>query len=196
MRFMTHRIREAMKSGGGILGGGGKLVEVDETFWGNKGQQRGRGWHHQMKIVSLVERKGQVRSFHVPAVNAKTLKPILQAHLDRFTNIITDVGGHYKAAKLDGCFLSHSSVNHSAGEYSRGTIHTNTVEGYFSLLKRGLVGTVHHVSEQHLQRYVTEFDFRYCHRKTSDAERTAEALKQIGGKRLTYRRTSREIAQA
>ena len=194
--FMAHRIREAMKSDGGLMGGSGGTVEADETFWGNKGKQAkgARGWKHQMKVFSLVERDGKVRSFQVPAVNARTLKPILLANLHSFTHLVTDEGGHYQSAKLEAHFLSHNTVNHSAGEYARGIVHTNTIEGYFSLLKRGLVGTFHHVGEQHLQRYVTEFDFRYNHRKVSDAERADSALKQIAGKRLTYRRTNKELA--
>ncbi len=200
--FMTHRIREAMKSPGGVMGGGGQIVEADETFWGNnkpRGQKQGRGYEHKMKVFCLVEREGKARSFHVPSVNAKTLKPIMLTHLHALTNVITDEGGQYKASKLTNHLLSHEWVNHSAGEYSRGLIHTNTVEGYFSVLKRGLVGTFHHVGEQHLQRYMSEFDFRYNTRTAlgyTDAARTDEALKQIGGKRLTYRRTNREIAQA
>lgn len=192
--FMTHRIREAMKTPGGIMGGGGKTVEADETYWGNaepKGNRR--GYQHKMKVFSLVEREGKVRSFHVNAVNAKTLKPILLSNLHSLTNVVTDEGGHYIAARLHGHFLSHESVNHSAGEYSRGTIHTNTIESFFSVMKRGLVGTFHHVGVQHLQRYMVEFDFRYNTRTAlgyTDAARTDEALKQIGGKRLTYRRTN------
>jgi transposase-like protein len=190
--FMTHRIREAMKSDGGLMGGTGGTVEADETFWGNNKKTRGvgRGFEHKMKVFSLVERDGKVRSFHVPRVNAATLKPILLANVHPFTKIVTDEHGAYAASKLGQSFISHDSVNHRAREWSRGDIHTNTIEGYFSLLKRGLVGTFHHVGEQHLQRYVTEFDFRYNLRKTSDAERADAALKQIGGKRLTYRRTS------
>ena len=193
--FMTHRIREAMKSDGGIMGGGGQTVEADETFWGNNPPRKatpGRGYEHKMKVFSLVEREGKVRSFHVPAINAKTLKPILLANLHNFTNLMTDEGGQYAASKLDRHFLSHETVNHRAGEYARGRVHTNTIEGYFSLLKRGLIGTFHHVGEQHLQRYVTEFDFRYNHRKATDSERTASALKQIAGKRLTYRRVNND----
>jgi transposase-like protein len=193
---MTHRIREAMKSDGGLMGGGGGTVEADETFWGNRRKNNGqRGWAHQMKVFALVERGGNVRSFHVPAVSVNTLKPILLANLHKFTNLMTDEASHFTAAKLSGHFLSHETVNHSAKEYARGIVHTNTIEGYFSILKRGLVGTFHHVGEQHLHRYVREFDFRYNFRKASDADRTSAALKQIGGKRLTYRRTAGEIAQ-
>lgn len=193
--FMSHRIREAFKSGGGLLGGGGGTVEADETYWGNaepKGKRR--GYQHKMKVLALVERDGKSRGFVVPSVNGKTLKPILQAHIDKSATLNTDEHGAY--AGLDKHFAKHEVVNHGAGEYSRGTANTNTIEGYFSLLKRGLIGTFHHVGHQHLQRYVTEFDFRYSNRKVTDTERTTEALKQIGGKRLTYRRTARAVAQA
>lgn len=188
--FMAHRIREAMNGdGGGLLGSGGGTVEVDETYWGNKKRygMNPRGAGHKMKVVSLVEREGNVRSFHVPNVTAKTLKPILKAQIAADANLMTDEAKQY--IKLGREFASHESVMHSRGEYKRGNAHTNTVEGFFSLLKRGLVGTFHHVGEQHLQRYVKEFDFRYNNRKVSDAERANNALKGIGGKRLTYRRT-------
>lgn len=199
--FMTHRIREAMKDGGGILGGGGGTVEADETFWGNnkkRGASKvGRGYQHKMKVLALVERDGKARGFVVANVSGKTLKPILQAHIHKSATVNTDEHGAYVG--LGKHFAKHEVVNHKSGEYSRGTATTNSVEGYFSILKRGLVGTFHHVAEQHLQRYVTEFSYRYNTRAAlgvSDAERTAVALKQIGGKRLTYRRTSSQVAQA
>jgi transposase-like protein len=124
-------------------------------------------------------------------VNAATLRPILNAHINKSTTVMTDDARVYLKAKVGQDFAGHESVNHSRREYSRGTIHTNTVEGYFSVLKRGLVGTFHHVGEKHLQRYVKEFDFRYNTRTAlgvNDTERTDEALKGISGKRLTYRR--------
>ncbi|MGC2517924.1 MAG: IS1595 family transposase [Burkholderiales bacterium] len=196
--FMSHRLREAMKpNGSGMLGGGGKIVEADETFYGNiKGRKRpikGGGGDHKHKIFSLVERDGTTRSFHVANVDGKTLKPILAAQVARDTHLMTDSAGQYRNMKKN-VFLSHEMVNHSKGEYSRksvaitGNAHTNTVESFFGLLKRGLVGTYHHVSEQHLQKYCTEFDFRFTHRKTTDEERATAALKGISGKRLTYRR--------
>ncbi len=201
--FMSHRIREAFKTSGGMLGGGGKVVEVDETFYGNAtpikripGMRKAVGGHaHKHKIFSLVERDGAVRSFHVANVDGKTLKPILMDQLKRDSHLMTDSASHYRNMK-DKLFLSHQMVNHLAGEYSKpsktfkGSAHTNTVESFFGLLKRGLVGTYHHVSEAHLQRYCTEFDFRFTHRKTTDTDRANAALAQIGGKRLTYRRTN------
>jgi transposase-like protein len=190
--FMAHRIREAMNiEPEGQLGGGAGTVEVDETFWGNKGKQAkgARSFHHQMKVVSLVEREGFKRSFHVRSVNAKTLGPILRSYIARDAALMTDEANAYKA--IGQHFASHEFVAHSQKEYARGPITTNTVEASFALLKRGLVGTFHHVGEQHLQRYINEFDFRWNHRVAMgvhDVQRTDIALKNIAGKRLTYRR--------
>ncbi len=198
--FMSHRLREAMKpNGDGLLGGGGKIVEADETYFGNAkpikrvpGRRVG-GSEHKHKIFALVERDGTTRSFHVATVNGQTLKPILKTQVAADTHLMTDSASHYRNMKRD-TFLSHEMVNHSRKEYARksrrvkGAIaHTNTVESFFGLLKRGLVGTYHHVSEAHLQRYCTEFDFRFTHRKITDAERAEHALRGIEGKRLMYR---------
>lgn len=186
--FMTHRIREAMKpDGGGLMGSGGGTVEADETFWGNQGKQRkgARGYAHKMKIVSLVERDGEKRSFHVPNVNGKTLRAVLDANVCKSANLMTDEASAYTEAGKS--FASHGVVRHNKGEYASGKKHVNTAESSFSLLKRGLVGTFHHVSEHHLHRYTTEFDFRWNHRKTEDAERTAILLGKLGGRRLRYR---------
>jgi transposase-like protein len=186
--FMTHRIREAMKDPVFTkMGGGGSIIEMDETFWGNKkpkGQKKGRGYHHKEKVFSLVERNGKVRSFHVPRVNAETLKPIIKEQIDADTHLMTDEFSTY--TKIGREFASHGVVNHGKGEYVRGSIHTNTVESYFSILKRGLVGTFHHVGPQHLKRYVGEFDFRWNNREKSDTERADAALRGISGKRLLY----------
>ena len=194
--FMTHRIREAFgPTGFDKLGGGGSIVEADETYWGTSKEalatqkKRGKklaGGKHKMKIFSLVERGGNVRSFHVESVNAMTLKDKLTANVKKDTRLMTDEAGFYKQTGKG--FQSHEAVNHSQYEYSRGDVTTNSVEGYFSILKRGLIGTYHHVGEQHLFRYVNEFDFRYNNRKVSDVERADNALKGIIGKRLTYRR--------
>lgn len=204
--FMAHRIREAMSGNtGGLLGSGGKPVEVDETYWGTSNIRRGRkitrGFGHKMKVVSLVERDGEKRSFQVARVNAKTLRPILKAQIHADVHLMTDQATVYKS--LGKGFAKHSSVNHSVGEYARGDVTTNTVESSFAILKRGLYGTFHNVSEQHLQRYANEFDFRWNHREKrvkvdgkwekvgfNDNERTIAALKGIGGKRLTYKRTN------
>ena len=190
--FMSHRIREAMNiEPSGQLGGGNEPVEVDETFWGNKGKQApgARSFHHKMKVVSLVERNGEKRSYHVANISPETLRPILNAQIAANTNLMTDDAGVYQ--KIGKDFASHEVVNHSAKEYARGNVTTNTVESSFALLKRGLYGTFHHVSERHLQRYVTEFDFRWNTRTKlgfDDVQRAEIALKNIGGKRLTYRR--------
>ncbi|HLQ27546.1 MAG TPA: IS1595 family transposase [Acidiferrobacterales bacterium] len=188
--FLSHRIREAMTNNpSGMLGGNGGIVEADETFWGNKKKikrTKGRGYQHKMKIVSLVERGGNVRSFHVKRVDGKTLKPILRAHIAKDAHLMTDEHGAYHGLSKE--FASHKVVNHSAGEYVRGNANTNTIEGYFSLFKRGLIGTFHHISEQHIERYAHEFDFKWNHRQVTDSERADNALKGISGKRLTYRR--------
>jgi transposase-like protein len=192
--FMTHRIREAMKSGAlGPLGGQDKTIEADETYYGQKRQRRAgsRGPHHKHAIFALVERKGQVRAFHIPTVTGDTLRPILRKHASHLSTVYTDESHVYD--KLAHDFYEHDSVSHKSSEYARGPVSTNTVEGYFSILKRGLIGTYHHVSEAHLQRYVTEFNFRYNHRTKlgfTDAMRANVVLKEIAGKRLTYKTTS------
>lgn len=196
--FMSHRIREAMNvAPRGQLGGDGGPVEVDETFWGNKGKhaQGARSYHHKMKVVSLVERNGEKRSFQVRDISPDTLRPILNSHIAASASLMTDEAGVYR--KLGKNFASHDVVNHGAKEYARGSVTTNTVEASFSLLKRGLIGTFHHVGEQHLQRYATEFDFRWNTRTSlgfNDVKRTDEALRNISGKRLTYRRTDAQRA--
>lgn len=197
--FMAHRIREGMRElfpeETGPLGGKGKTVEIDETFVGGleknkhrrKRKHAGTGGAGKEVVFSLVERKGRVRSHHVPEVTAKTLRPILQAQVDGATFVMTDEGGATR--KIGGEFEHHESVNHGAGEYVRGDVHTNTIEGYFSLLKRGIYGTFHHVSQQHLKRYLAEFDFRYNERAVlgvNDKVRAEKAVKGIVGKRLMY----------
>ena len=189
--FMSHRLREAMNMPAeSKLGNKGGPVEVDETYWGNVGKQApgARGGDHKMKVLSLVERDGQKRSFHVTNVNAVTLRPIMQAQISEKARLMTDDAAVYPA--IGKHFASHESVNHSAKEYARGDVTTNTVESSFAILKRGLYGTFHAVSEQHLQRYATEFDFKWNTRTRlgyDDVQRTASLLKAIEGKRLTYR---------
>lgn len=188
--FMTHRIREAMKDPvfAKRLGGGGKIVEADETFWGNIGKQRkgARGYAHKEKVFTLIERDGKARSFHVPSINAQTLKPIMWKQIHQDTHIVTDDMATYKGLGIE--FEKHSVVRHKRREYARGPIYTNTVENYFSILKRGLTGVYQHVGAKHLKRYIGEFDFRYNSRDVSDMERTAMALSGIVGKRIFYRR--------
>lgn len=208
--FMAHRIRECMKpNSGGMFGTSGGTVEADATYVGGKEKNKHRkqrtkgniGGKGKECVFSLVERGGDVRSFHISSINQKNLKPLIEAKINAGElKLITD--GERPLRALKSIFVSHDTVNHEAGEYVRGDIHTNTIEGFFSILKRGIVGTFHHVSPQHLQRYVTEFDFRYNHRQTtvkidgknvkvgsSDAQRATALLKGASGKRLTYRRT-------
>jgi transposase-like protein len=195
--FMMHRLREALREGNfpGPLGGDGKFVEADETYVGGKETnkhktKRAKHWRDAKEpVFSLVERAGQVRSFHLPEVTAKTLRPILVAQIDRKSFLMTDEHGGYETVGKE--FASHQTVTHYAGEYVRGDAHTNTVEGYFSILKRGITGVYHHVSQEHLKRYLGEFDFRYNQRialGVSDMQRTEKAILGIVGKRLTYRR--------
>lgn len=197
--FMSHRLREAMNMPAeGKLGGDGGPVEVDETYWGNVGKHKpgARGGDHKMKIVSLVDRSGEKRSVHVPDVTAKTVRGVMQKHLSEHAALMTDEAAIYK--KIGTAYASHDSVNHGRDEYVnmiRPWIHTNTVESSFAILKRGLMGTFHSVSEQHLQRYAHEFDFRWNYRvKTGhdDVQRTQILLANIGGKRLLYRQPNVE----
>lgn len=155
--FLMHRIRESLRDTElAVMGGEGKTVEIDETFVGglekNKHRKNrkhvGTGGAGKEAVFSLVERKGKVRSHHVPAVTAKNLRPILFEQVHSDSKIMTDEGA--TAKHLGRKFGNHESVNHSIGEYVRGDIHTNTIEGYFSILKRGITGTYHHVSPQHL----------------------------------------------
>jgi transposase-like protein len=197
--FMSHRLRLAMDEvPEGQLGGGGAPVEVDETYWGNmkpKGSfkrfgSRGAGGHHKMKVVTLVERGGKARSLQFETIHGGTLRDALRKHIAPSATVHTDESALYRP--LYKLFAKHETVKHRAREYSRGDVTTNTVESYFAILKRGLVGTFHHVGEQHLHRYMKEFDFRYNTRSAlgvEDAERADLALKGISGKRLTYRRT-------
>ena len=189
--FMSHRIREAMASGVGLppMGGEGAVVEIDETFIGQKKDMpKQRGYAHKHAVLTLVERGKGSRSFHVDGTAAADLLPIIKANVDPKTQVMTDEAGQYAALKKT--FTGHDFVRHGAGEYGRGVVHTNTVEGFYSVFKRGMKGIYQHCSEKHLHRYVAEFDFRYNNRiklGVDDAARTANALQGIVGKRLTYR---------
>jgi transposase-like protein len=189
--FLTHRLREAMRSGDlAPMGGPGTIVEIDETFIGQKEDMpKRRGFAHKHAVLSLVERGGKVRSFHVAGTTAAHLVPILRANIAKETAVMTDDAGQY--AHLGKEFASHEYVNHSAGEYGRGDVHTNTIEGFYSIFKRGMTGVYQHCSEKHLHRYVAEFDFRYSNRVAlgvNDMERAEKLARGIVGKRLTYRR--------
>jgi transposase-like protein len=188
--FMAMRIREGMREAHfGPLGGEGKFVEADETFTGGKAKNRAyKSPPPKEAVMALVERGGKVRSYHVPEVTATTLKPIIVDAIAKDTHFRTDESGVYW--KVGEEFASHKTVVHSIGEYVRGDAHTNTVEGYFSIFKRGIYGVYHHVSQAHLKRYLCEFDFRYNYRIVlgfDDTTRATLAIKGIAGKRLTYR---------
>ena len=191
--FMAHRIREAMRTGAlAPMGGAGGVVEADETYIGRKeGRKVSRGVGHKRAVLSLVERGGEVRSFHIERSNRENIVPIVRANIVAESKLATDEAPHY--TKIGREFAEHLTVHHAADEYVRGEAHTNTIEGYFSIFKRGMTGVYQHCGEQHLHRYLAEFDFRYNNRSAlgvGDAERTRNAMAGIEGKRLTYRRTS------
>ncbi len=184
------RIREAMGDNEPApMGEGGGTVEADETYIGRKpGRKKARGTGHKMAVMSLVERDGKVRSFHITDFDGKTLSDILDKNVARAAHLRTDEYPTYK--QYGHHFASHETVNHGKEEYVRGDVHTNTIEGYFSIFKRGMKGVYQHCGEQHLQRYLNEFDFRYSNRMAlgvDDLMRTMRAIKGAKGKRLTYR---------
>jgi transposase-like protein len=215
--FMTHRIREAMRDDNfGLLGGGGGIVEADETYYGpvdkmnvrtktTKGHpftQKGtHGPTNKRPIVALVERGGNVRTFHVPVADKATINKIVTQNIARESRLHTDESRLYGDA-IDHV-TAHSSVKHSAKEYARDdvvvakdgsisieTVHTNSAEGYFSIFKRGMRGIYQHCKEKHLHRYLAEFDHRYNYRVKlgySDIDRTLVAIRGVAGKRLLYR---------
>jgi transposase-like protein len=208
--FMCHRIREAMRDGGlAPLGGKGTVVEADETYYGDipEAQRRKfkttgrpmskdtRGPGKKRAVVSLVERGGKVRSFHPALADGVNVTKIVRENIDRETQLHTDKSKLYVKSGKD--FAAHETVNHSAAEYARypkgmPIITTNTIEGYFSIFKRGMRGIYQHCSEKHLHRYLAEYDFRYNHRVKlgiNDGERAALAVKSAAGKRLTYRQS-------
>jgi transposase-like protein len=188
--FMAHRIRESMRDlNPGPLGGENKVVEADETYVGGKAKNRAYAAPPTKEpVFALVEREGRVRAAHVSHISAKTLRNELVTQADRKSYLMTDEAPTYKRTGRE--FAGHGTVNHSIEEYVRGGFwHTNTVENYFSIFKRGITGTYHHVSPAHLKRYLAEFDFRYNERAAlgiDDDERTVRAIKGAEGKRLTY----------
>jgi hypothetical protein len=202
--FMAHRIRECMRTGGlAPLGGEGQIVEADETYYGSieKAKIRtkttsgrpftksGRGGPaNKRPILALVERGGKVRTFHVPVADKPTVTKIVRENIARESRLHTDESRLYIGSEEH--FAAHESVKHTAKEYVRGDVHTNSAEGYFSIFKRGMRGVYQHCGEQHLHRYLAEYDFRYNHRSAlgfEDGERAALAIKGADGKRLTYR---------
>jgi ISXO2-like transposase domain len=197
--FLGHRIREAMKDGTlSPMGGSGTPVEADETFTGRKeGFDVRQGYGHKNAVLTLVERKGRARSFHVEGVKKDDLAPILRAHIQREAHLMTDEANQY--TQVGKRFAAHGQVDHSREEYAyfdrqtKTIVSVNCAEGYFSIFKRGMVGIYQHCSEKHLHRYLAEFDFRYSHRiKTGydDTARAERALIGVKGKRLTYETTA------
>lgn len=193
--FLCHRIREAMDVDNGPLGGPNTVVEADETYVGGKARNRAfRAPKPKKAVVALVEREGNVRSFHVANVTGKQLRGLIVTNVDRASHLMTDESMVY--TRVGAEFAGHTTVVHSANEYVRkgGWAHSNTAENFFSTFKRGVIGTYHHMSEAHLGRYCREFDFRYNTRAMTDGERASLALKGAEGKRLTYRRIDRLAA--
>lgn len=206
--FMAHRIREAMKEdvkSAGPIGGEGKTVEADETYIGKREtprkpspQRKGRpfiksGGNQKRIVVGLVERGGKARMFHLNDATKETVRDVLVRNVDRSSTLYTDSSRLYTRTGEE--FSTHRTTNHAAGEYARRegdvVVHSNTIEGVFSVFKRGMVGVYQHCGEAHLHRYLAEFDFRYNRRtamKITDTERHDDLLSMVGGKRLTYRR--------
>jgi hypothetical protein len=201
--FMSHRIREAMRDGSLAVpfGAYGGIVEADETFLGRDknikpdGMKKGRGYHHKNKILSLVDRNtGQARSYVIDDVKASTIAPIVRANLAREARLMTDEFSAYTMVGRE--FADHGVVRHKRGEYvqkDKPEFHTNTIEGFFSVFKRGMKGVYQHCEHNHLHRYVAEFDFRYNNRKAlgvNDSARADKILMGVSGKRLTYQTTT------
>lgn len=201
--FLTHRIREAMRSGElAPFGSDGGMVEADETFIGQereKANPKAGGFAHKMKVLSLIERNtGRSRSMVLDGMSLNHIVPILEANIAREAHLMTDEATHYRFIGWN--FDNHSFVTHKTGEYvsrANPTIHSNTVEGFFSIFKRGMKGVYQHCSKKHLHRYLAEFDFRYSNRialGVDDTMRATEALRGVVGKRLTYRSTGERAA--
>lgn len=196
--FMCHRIRESMRDAAPTpMGGEGAVIESDEAYWGPKDTETNPAMKRRRKgkpgrggkstILTLVERGGRSRSFKVDNLRDETVKRLLLENVSTKSRLHTDEGTSPSTGLL---FAKHETVKHGADEYARGDVTTNTVEGFFSVFKRGMRGTYQHCGEQHLQRYLDEFDFRYSNRSAlgvGDAERALRAIKGAAGKRLTYR---------
>jgi transposase-like protein len=203
--FMSHRIREAMRDGNlGPLGGNGLIVEADETYWGAKKEKRtmttrgnaftksGKtGPSNKRAILGLVERGGSVRTFHIMQATKQNVAALVSDNIAHESMLFTDESRLYP--EVGKTFLDHMTVRHSAGEYARGGVHTNTIENVFSVFKRGMNGTYQHCAEKHLHRYLAEFDFRYNRRVAlgvNDISRAGAILDGVVGKRLTYETAS------
>jgi transposase-like protein len=186
--FMGHRIRFAMTQSP-LSEKLSNIVEADETYVGGKAKgKRGRGAEKKTKVFSLIQRDGEARSFTVENVKGKTLKKLIKENVVDTAHVMTDEFKAYSG--LGKQVAKHSTVDHGKKEYVRGIVHTNFAESYFSLLKRGILGTFHHVSEEHMPRYLSEFDYRWNRRDKNDGERTIEAIRNTTGKRLLYRDSS------
>ena len=202
---MMHRLREAMRTGGLLppMGGEGKIVEADETYYGAKEKENrpkrktsgrkfskhGGSPENKRVVVALVERGAGVRSFHIADAYLDSVASVVRDNIARETRLHTDESRLYSRVGQE--FAAHETVKHTADEYVRGDVTTNTVEGYFSVFKRGMKGTYQHCKEKHLHRYLSEFDFRYNTRSAlgyNDLMRAEAAAAGIKGKRLTYRR--------
>ena len=213
--FLTHRIRAAMDDGAlsGPLGGKGKTVEADETYFGKvskprmtdekgkpfKGSRTGRGPANKNAVVALVERGGKVRSFHVETANRATVERIVSENVAKESRLHTDESHLYAKSRVPSMVAEHSTVQHSKDEYVRGDVHSNSVEGYFAVFKRGMVGVYQRCDEKHLHRYLAEFDFRFSNREklgVNDVMRAEIALQGVKGKRLTYETTRSEPSVA
>jgi ISXO2 transposase-like protein len=186
---MGHRIRLAMQdTSPRLMGSGGGIVEADETYIGRKPfRKKGRGWGHKEQVFALVERNGKARSVHITGKMFDGIKKALADNVSPNARLATDEARMYRKIAKD--YAEHMTVNHSKDEYVRGEASTNSIEGFFSVFKRGMTGIYQHCSSEHLHRYLSEFDFRYNHRSAlgvCDVERADKLLHGITGKRLTY----------
>ncbi len=187
--FLMHRIREAMEGANdtGPLGGPDKIVEADETFVGGRFGNRLSGkTAPKKKVLALGERGGRASSFHVANIHGNTIRAALVTNVDRSTTLMTDEAHHYKGVGRE--FTRHCHILHAGRQYAQGDIHSNSAENFFSILKRGVIGTYHHWSAAHMHRYLAEFSLRYSTKGNTDGQRDATILQGMEGRRLTYRR--------